>query len=100
MRVAFLIDGSFFLKQYRQLKGKGTPQDVAKALHEMCLTHLAGKSRRRNAAARAELYRIFYYDCPPLGKKVHDPIAKQPINFAETASTWSWCWLFSADCWP
>jgi uncharacterized LabA/DUF88 family protein len=44
----------------------------------MCRRHLRqdGKVRR--------LYRIFFYDCPPLSKKVHNPASGKPIDFAKT----------------
>jgi uncharacterized LabA/DUF88 family protein len=31
-----------------------------------------------------ELYRILYYDCPPLDKKAHNPISKRAIDFSKT----------------
>ena len=30
------------------------------------------------------LYRIFYYDCHPLSKKVHNPITKRHIDFSKS----------------
>jgi uncharacterized LabA/DUF88 family protein len=30
------------------------------------------------------LYRIFYYDCPPLIKKAHNPITGRPVDFSQT----------------
>lgn len=35
-------------------------------------------------AEGAELYRIFFYDCPPLTKKMHRPISKKAIDLAKT----------------
>lgn len=32
----------------------------------------------------SELYRIFFYDCPPLTKKMHWPISKKAIDLAKT----------------
>ena len=32
---------------------------------------------------RRELYRIFYYDCPPITKKVHHPLTKRAIDFSK-----------------
>jgi uncharacterized LabA/DUF88 family protein len=31
-----------------------------------------------------ELYRIFFYDCLPLDKKIHNPITKKAIDFSKT----------------
>lgn len=74
-----MIDGAFFLMRYRRLKGNAPPQKVARHLHAMCLAHLRMLKRRSN-----QLYRIFYYDCPPITKKVHNPIDCKAFDFAKT----------------
>jgi len=78
MATAVLVDGGFFLTRYRALRGNAYPERVAKDLHWMCRRHLRqdGKVRR--------LYRIFFYDCPPLSKKVHNPVTGKAIDFAKT----------------
>jgi uncharacterized LabA/DUF88 family protein len=78
MATAILVDGGFFLTRYRALRGNAYPDRVAKDLHWMCRRHLRqdGKVRR--------LYRIFFYDCPPLSKKVHNPVTGKAIDFAKT----------------
>src|SRR5579862_3774780 len=82
MPTAILVDGGFFIKRYRQIYTSATerlPQKVAKNLHEICLKHLSSNQKEiRN------LYRIFYYDCPPLNKKAHHPITKKSIDFSKT----------------
>lgn len=45
----------------------------------MCLQHLSSQREPHR------LYRIFYYDCPPLTKRAHHPLTKRPIDFAKTA---------------
>ncbi len=30
------------------------------------------------------MYRIFYYDCPPIEKNVYHPITKKPVNLSRT----------------
>ncbi len=83
MPTAILIDGDFFLRRYRHLYGRQLPARVAQDLHRMCLAHLEQKGVQR------ELYRIFFYDCPPLTKKVHNPITKRAIDFSKTTTaTW------------
>lgn len=86
MRTAILIDGGFFLKRFQHLQGRKTPAQVAKALHRMCLRHLFEKVRDESSPPRksSELYRIFYYDCPPLLNKAHNPISGQAIDFSKT----------------
>jgi uncharacterized LabA/DUF88 family protein len=90
MPTAILIDGDFFLRRYRRLKGKNTPNTVAKDLHRMCLLHLTqdrysskGHLLRKD---RRNLYRIFFYDCPPLKKKVQNPVVKRTIDLSKTST--------------
>lgn len=53
-------------------------------MHWMCLEHLRKANRRRH-----HLYRIFYYDCPPLTKKAHNPLTGKAVDFATTRmATW------------
>ncbi|MBI4027516.1 MAG: NYN domain-containing protein [Verrucomicrobia bacterium] len=84
MRTAILIDGGFFLKRYPKIY-PGRPYDpktVAKELHSMAFRHLNRDNGREDI-----LYRIFYYDCPPLIKKVHNPITNRVIDFSKTPQT-------------
>lgn len=78
MPTAILVDGDFFIRRYRYLSGNQPPQSVAHALHRMCLEHL------QQADGTRELYRIFFYDCPPLTKKEHYPISGNPVDFSTT----------------
>lgn len=90
-KTAILVDGAYFLKMYRSVytREEMTPEIVTRNLYTMCLRHLEeGNSQRngdqRNYAKTHDLYRIFFYDCPPLNKKAHFPISKKPIDFALT----------------
>jgi uncharacterized LabA/DUF88 family protein len=83
MPTAVFVDAGFFLKRFPRVyptKSAADPALVARTLHEMCLDHLA----QRGSAERRDLYRIFVYDCPPLGKKAHLPISKTPIDFGKS----------------
>ncbi|ETX26531.1 NYN domain-containing protein [Roseivivax isoporae] len=31
-----------------------------------------------------ELHRIFFYDCPPLSKRIHQPVSGRAVNLAQT----------------
>ncbi len=80
MATAILIDGGFFLRCLRRVYKEIDPHDpvaVAKKAHEMALDHL----RSPRNTDRKDLYRIFFYDCPPLVKRVHGPISKKSVNF-------------------
>jgi len=77
-KVAILVDGGFFLKRYPWCYGKRRPAaKVSKDMHEMALKHI---DKKRNET----LYRILFYDCAPLLKKVHLPVSLKSIDFAKT----------------
>src|SRR5690348_8986045 len=47
----------------------------------MAIAHLRDPD---NAKQKRDLYRIFFYDCPPIQKKAHMPISGNAIDFAKT----------------
>lgn len=75
-RVAVLIDGGFFRKRCREIYGSlpDEPKRLANKLYAMAMLHAGG---------RDNLYRIFYYDCPPLCKKAHNPVTGRAIDFSK-----------------
>jgi uncharacterized LabA/DUF88 family protein len=79
MRTAILVDGGFFLHRFHALRGPVSPEDAANALHDICRAHL-----KRQKRSTSQLYRIFYYDCPPLLKKAHNPVTKKAIDYAKS----------------
>ena len=95
LRTAVLIDGGFFLKQYKRLQGDKKPEEVAEALHQIAFKHLERKSHdSKQPPKRNYLYRIFYYDCPPLEKKAHYPTTGQAIDFSKTdLARWKWAFF-------
>ena len=80
MPTAILIDGDFFIRRVRFLVGKQSAQKAAENLHWMCREHLKQPERKR------DLYRIFFYDCPPLTKKVHNPVTNKAVDFSKTTT--------------
>ncbi len=89
MPTAILVDGGFFIKRYRSIYDFNSPEKVAKDLYEMCLRHLSPKTTNKDKQSNSDnssrnLYRIFFYDCPPLNKKVHHPITNQPIDYQKS----------------
>lgn len=85
-RTAVFIDGGFFLKRLKTQFPQVDPanaKDVASLIHAHALRH-----KTQTVAVGVEetydLYRIFYYDCPPLTKKMHLPVSKKSIDFAKT----------------
>jgi uncharacterized LabA/DUF88 family protein len=78
--VPILVDGGFYLKRYKkQPDGK----QVAKGLLTHCLKHIHNQSENndRHITEPERLYRIFFYDCPPITKKLHHPITKKAVDF-------------------
>lgn len=78
IKIAVLIDGGFFIKRFNALYNKDrhySGAEVAELMYTMAHKHVG----KRNI-----LYRIFYYDCMPLGKKAHNPISKKAVDFSKT----------------
>ena len=75
---AILVDGGFYRKRARYLYGPKTPVERANELVDYCTKLLHDKYEHRY------LYRIFYYDCPPVNKNVYHPFLKHGINLSKT----------------
>ncbi len=93
MKTAILVDGAFFLKRYRsEFSKEHSPHEVAEFLHKYCYKHLNEKQyneEHKTSFKKAhELYRIFYYDCPPLDKTVHNPVIGNVNLKKEDAYIW------------
>ena len=83
MATAILVDGGFFVRRFRHVYPEVDPNDapiVAQTLRRMCAGHLTSRSN----ANRRDLYRIFFYDCPPIMKKAHFPVSGRAIDFSRT----------------
>jgi uncharacterized LabA/DUF88 family protein len=78
---AILIDGGFFLYRHYALRGSSPPKTVASDVHWMCRQHLQHDLKHDRSR---KLYRIFFYDCPPLAKKVHNPVTGKSIDFSKS----------------
>lgn len=86
MATAVLVDGGFFLRRYRSVCGSQSPKEVAVGMHQMCRRHLKDRTGNNNESRKRsrKLFRIFYYDCPPLQKKAHNPVTGKSIDFSKT----------------
>lgn len=85
MKTAILIDGGFYRKRAAYLWGKKNPESRAAELRAYCSAHLKHEQRYDDRG----LYRIFYYDCPPLEKTVYHPLLKRGIDFRHS-DTYTW----------
>ncbi|WP_348944346.1 NYN domain-containing protein [Chitinibacter sp. FCG-7] len=83
MSTAILIDGAFFIKRFRQIEphNRLDHQRAADLAFRWALAHLSSSANPRH---RNELYRIFFYDCPPLEKKLHNPISGRAIDYSKS----------------
>lgn len=85
-KVAILVDGGFYRKRAMRLFGMKSPTERAKELEDYCHRHVG----------RDNLYRIFYYDCPPSDKQVYHPLLKKTINL-QNRDTYKWTTDFFAE---
>ncbi|MBC6427882.1 MAG: NYN domain-containing protein [Cellvibrionales bacterium] len=85
-RVAVLVDGAFFIKRYQALysdwENKG-PRGIVRSLRAGILADL----RKINGSTGFEIYRIFYYDCPPLNKRLQNPITRKRLRVTTADKT-------------
>ena len=79
VKTAILVDGGFYRKRAQSIFGEKTPAERAEELNSYCWRHLKEKNNVYH-----ELYRIFYYDCMPMEKKLQHPFTKQTIDFAKS----------------
>lgn len=76
-KTAILVDGGFYRKKFEK-GGAHTPEEAADALMTYCYRHL------KERYADHELYRIFYYDCKPCGKKIFHPLHNKTVDFSKS----------------
>lgn len=78
VKTAIMVDGAFYRKRAYYFWGDLSPADRAKELEQYCRRHI------KEETLGAELYRVFYYDCPPSAKKVYHPLMKKTIDLSMT----------------
>jgi len=103
MAIAVVIDGAYFLRRFKSrypfLNPMG-PKDVAFGTLWLAAVHLeiseggtlpklsieSGQLTNMDMswAEHPGLYRIFFYDCPPLAKRVHLPISRRSLDLGRT----------------
>lgn len=83
-RTAILVDGGYYRVRSRNLWEDKSPGDRAKELHDYCIKHITEPDEPR------DLYRIFYYDCPPMTSQIKHPLTGNIIDYANMPGTkWS-----------
>lgn len=86
IQTAILVDGGFYRKRAKFLWGKKTPAKRANEMYAYCMTHIRDCYDFKDMRS---LYRIFYYDCPPLDKVVYHPLLRKNISF-KNRETFEW----------
>ena len=86
IKTAILVDGGFYRKRARYLWGEKSAEDRATELNAYCKAHLKGtKDPEGN-----HLYRIFYYDCEPIGRRsVYHPLKRANVDL-DKSDTYTW----------
>jgi uncharacterized LabA/DUF88 family protein len=103
MPTAIVVDGAYFLRRFKHRYpdlDPNHPTDVKVGLMWLAAQHLSFRFRfnpldylivengqKRFDLAWAEtsdLYRIFFYDCPPLMKRTQRPISRQALDLSQT----------------
>lgn len=80
-RTAILVDGGYYRKRSMALWGKKNAEQRAGELIAYCMLHITEPDDPR------DLYRIFYYDCPPMKRIMVHPLNGKEVNFSEGAQT-------------
>lgn len=89
MKTAILVDGGFYRKRAKFLWGEKTPENRASELMAYCSAHLKYEQKFGDRS----LYRIFYYDCPPIDKTVYHPFLQRGIDLRHS-ETHKWTIAF------
>lgn len=97
LSTAVLIDGAYFIKRFRSIDPSNSynPQRAADMAFEWACAHLSqdpskflDKSFLTSSANQmkfqSKLYRIFFYDCPPLEKRLHNPVSGRCVDFSKS----------------
>ena len=86
MKVAILVDGGFYRKRAAHLYKHKTPEKRAAELVAYCKAHINMDLKDEKDRT---LYRVFYYDCPPIEKSLYHPLLKKNINMSKQ-DTYQW----------
>lgn len=77
-KVAVLLDGGFVLYRLYHLLGRVRPTaDDVWGFADSCVARALGE----------ELFRIYFYDCPPFERVLTNPISRKQVDFAVTPTS-------------
>lgn len=75
---AILVDGGFYRRRAYYFWGDKNPKERADELYDYCV-HLLHNQREQRI-----LYRLFYYDCPPISKIVYNPVTQRQVDLGKS----------------
>lgn len=78
MKTAILVDGGFYRRRAQKVFGDICAQERAVELANYCKRHLNSHGEHN------ELYRIFYYDCPPTAKRIFHPFLQRQVDLSKS----------------
>lgn len=98
MATAIVVDGAFFLRRFKHCfpdHDRDDPASVAHGLGMLAYWHLSQRIGAHQVleqiakynlqlAESREFYRIFFYDCAPLTKRMHRPLSGKSVDFGKT----------------
>jgi uncharacterized LabA/DUF88 family protein len=103
MPTAIVIDGAYFLRRFQHRYphlDPNNPNQVALGVVWLAATHICKRKGidpvllldltkepngfDMNWIENSDLYRIFFYDCPPLTKRTQRPISKLALDLSQT----------------
>lgn len=79
MKTAILVDGGFYRRRSQKIFGDISAKDRAIELTNYCKRHLNSHGESNN-----DLYRIFYYDCPPTAKRIYHPFLQTQVDLSKS----------------
>lgn len=93
-KTAILVDGGFYRKRARYLWGIKGASERAKELDAYCRAHI---HHVQKDIPSQQLYRIFYYDCAPVGRKsVYHPLTRKNVDL-DKSDTYVWATTFMEE---
>jgi hypothetical protein len=77
------------------LWGQKSPKERADELYEYCMRHIISPREARVERGKRDLYRLFYYDCPPVrNASVWHPLLQRNRNFSPSDDSYKWSMEF------
>lgn len=97
-KTAVLIDGGFYLRCSRRLWNNATGKERAHELLKYASFHVKRGGCHRLEGGKRSLYRIFYYDCPPLnGRTIWQPWDGRGTTFGKNNDMFKWITSFQDE---